>query len=920
MTVEGVFQKDCRSTDSWRITMKFTFPPNSRPLDGYTLKRGIARGGFGEVYFALSDAGKEVAVKLLQHNLDVELRGVMHCLNLRHPHLIAIHDVKTDSDGDHWVVMEYIGGKTLENILADQNGPLPMAEIDLWMKGIESGLAYLHDRGIVHRDVKPGNLFWDQGAIKIGDVGLSKFMTPSRRSAHTESVGTVYYMAPEVTYGKYGYEVDIYSTGVILYEMLTGKLPFDGQSTGEILMKHLSEPPDLSVVPAAFQGVLARALEKDPTRRTPTIGRMLEDYERARQGDSTLAPGAAKAVSPAVSNGAIPLPPPLAVPPNLPNPQGFGKGNHTSAKPVSANQRIGQTSTRGVDDDSPRLEWWLARLGWFGLIWITLFVYFSKNSLGSEFPLVSATLGLWPTALVFLRREPTRGSGLQWLWTSEVPNRPTEVVTPVWWFKRGAIFVFSTVLFHMVLGGDDDLIAAALLLGSTVSLLLFRPWQGETFGIVPRDVSARQQKRQTEGFLYTLSVESLWAAENVGIFGYYLFAVCAYTAAWLFTLFFADISSHGRQEDACFYLAVFQFPIYLVFLWYLRPQFAPQGFSSTPDGSAAPGPQLDPLWSESTLSRPVAMATSMGEVTLATAAPSVSGGSRQSKADTLAPVLHSSSHGISGSGQAVVADGASITAHPSGYANPVETTRTAQAQVRPVPSIPSRVYAKEIGWQITPNTVRVISGRRRLADLTISMFYSAILVLVFGGVTGFLSPLFGNWGNAVPDPGKLGLFVLTSLCGVWSLQIVSKLMEGRGHSTQFHRIVTAITGLVVGGIAWLLSQYLMVDLKIDSHHQAIFRTLGRQPLVIENSPTWLSFVVYFGLLFGTRRWWWHADSCRPAAFKIRSVLLTVGIGATLPLIFSFPWDWAMTWAAVMSCVLQLSAVWTPPEQRQKVSE
>jgi serine/threonine protein kinase len=184
--------------------MKFTFQPESRPLAGYTLKRGIARGGFGEVYYALSDAGKEVAVKLLQHNLDIELRGVQQCLNLRHANLVTIFDVKTDADGDHWVVMEYIGGQTLEQVLQALNGPMRIEQIERWLVGLTGGLAYLHDRGIVHRDIKPGNIFWDQGSIKLGDVGLSKFMAPSRRSAHTESVGTVYYMAPEVSYGKYG--------------------------------------------------------------------------------------------------------------------------------------------------------------------------------------------------------------------------------------------------------------------------------------------------------------------------------------------------------------------------------------------------------------------------------------------------------------------------------------------------------------------------------------------------------------------------------------------------------------------------------------------------------------------------------------------------------------------------------------------
>ena len=84
--------------------MKFTFAPESRPLDGYTIKRAIHRGGFGEVYYALSDAGKEVALKLLNNNLEVELRGVRQCLNLKHTNLVTIFDIREDGDNDHWVV------------------------------------------------------------------------------------------------------------------------------------------------------------------------------------------------------------------------------------------------------------------------------------------------------------------------------------------------------------------------------------------------------------------------------------------------------------------------------------------------------------------------------------------------------------------------------------------------------------------------------------------------------------------------------------------------------------------------------------------------------------------------------------------------------------------------------------------------
>lgn len=251
--------------------MKFTFPPESSPLDGYTIKRAIHRGGFGEVYYALSDAGKEVALKLLNNNLDVELRGVSQCLNLKHPNLVTIFDIRQDSDQDHWVIMEFVGGKGLYETLRAYPSGMPLNEVVHWLHGISAGLAFLHDRGIVHRDLKPANVFQDANQVKVGDVGLSKYISESNRSAQTQSVGTVYYMAPEVARGRYGKEVDVYAMGVMLYEMLTGRVPFEGETTAEILMKHLTGEPDLTILPAKLQAVLGNALEKDPLKRTASI-------------------------------------------------------------------------------------------------------------------------------------------------------------------------------------------------------------------------------------------------------------------------------------------------------------------------------------------------------------------------------------------------------------------------------------------------------------------------------------------------------------------------------------------------------------------------------------------------------------------------------------------------------------------------
>ena len=254
---------------------KFTYPSGSRPLEGYTIKRGVGQGGFGEVYYATSDAGKEVAIKLIRRNLDVELRGVTQCINLKHPSLLALYDIKQDDRGDSWVVMEYVAGESLEDVLAAHPNGLPVDEAQTWFHGIAVGVAYLHDRGIVHRDLKPGNIFNDEGQVKIGDYGLSKFISASRRSGQTESVGTVHYMAPEIANGRYGKEIDIYALGVILYEFLTGHVPFEGESVGEVLMKHLTAEPDLTPLAEPFRTAVARTLNKDPNQRVHSVAELL---------------------------------------------------------------------------------------------------------------------------------------------------------------------------------------------------------------------------------------------------------------------------------------------------------------------------------------------------------------------------------------------------------------------------------------------------------------------------------------------------------------------------------------------------------------------------------------------------------------------------------------------------------------------
>ncbi|MGL6096360.1 MAG: serine/threonine protein kinase [Fimbriiglobus sp.] len=280
--------------------MQFTYRSGQRPLDGFTLKRGVGRGGFGEVYFAVSDGGKEVALKLLKGPTEIELRGVANCLNLKHPNLVHIYDLRTDSRGDAWLVMEYVLGESLAQVVSRHPTGLPANLAKEWFVTLARAVGFLHDHGVVHRDLKPANIFVENGTLKVGDYGLCKALGASHRQ-QTKTIGTVHYMAPEISTGNYNRQIDVYSCGVLLYEMLTGDLPFDGESDGEILMKHLTAAPDLGRVPAAFRDVVGKALDKNPVRRFATMA----EFARAVE-----AVGTAAAVPPA----SVARPIPVAVP------------------------------------------------------------------------------------------------------------------------------------------------------------------------------------------------------------------------------------------------------------------------------------------------------------------------------------------------------------------------------------------------------------------------------------------------------------------------------------------------------------------------------------------------------------------------------------------------------------------------------
>lgn len=271
----------------------YRYQPGDRPLDGYTVQAAAGRGGFGEVYYAVSESGREVALKAIDRHTQVELRGIAQCMNLKSPHLVTIFDMRRNEAGEPFVIMEYMHGVSLRQMIDAHPAGLGEAKTAFFLRELVKGLTYLHGCGIIHRDLKPANIFFENGAVKIGDYGLSKAIAADHHASQTVTVGTVHYMAPEIGSGRYGESIDIYALGVMLYEMLTGRLPFEGDSPSEILFKHLSAEPDCQGIDEPFRSVVRKALAKAPAERYATVQQLSDDLfdaQPVQQAVSTLGP------------------------------------------------------------------------------------------------------------------------------------------------------------------------------------------------------------------------------------------------------------------------------------------------------------------------------------------------------------------------------------------------------------------------------------------------------------------------------------------------------------------------------------------------------------------------------------------------------------------------------------------------------
>jgi serine/threonine-protein kinase len=299
-------------------------------FDGrYRIIRKLGSGGMANVYLAEDqELGRRVAIKILndRHATDDQFverfrREAKNAAGLSHPNIVSIYD-RGEAEGTYYIAMEFLDGRSLKELIVSR-GPAPVNVAIDYARQILDALRFAHRNGIVHRDIKPHNVIVDaEGRVKVTDFGIARAGT-SQMTEVGSIIGTAQYLSPEQAKGApVDQTSDLYSVGIVLYELLTGKVPFTGDSPVEIAMKHISAPPEAPSalrddVPADLDKIVLRALAKTPEERYASAEEMDRDLGRVAHGLSVSRETeeaatqilARSAISPATMVAAPPRPP-----------------------------------------------------------------------------------------------------------------------------------------------------------------------------------------------------------------------------------------------------------------------------------------------------------------------------------------------------------------------------------------------------------------------------------------------------------------------------------------------------------------------------------------------------------------------------------------------------------------------------------
>ncbi len=260
--------------------------------DRYQIIKSIGEGGMANVYLAYDTIlDRNVAVKLLRGDLAGDEKFVrrfqresLSASSLNHPNIVEVYDVGEDN-GNYYIVMEYIEGKHLKELLK-KRGKLTVSEVVDIMLQITDGMSVAHDSYIIHRDIKPQNIMiLENGLVKITDFGIAMAMNATQLTQTNSVMGSVHYIPPEQASGKgASLQSDIYSMGIVMYELLTGSLPYRGENAVEIALKHLKEPipnikEELPNLPNSIENIILKATAKNPKNRYADAREMHEDLK-----------------------------------------------------------------------------------------------------------------------------------------------------------------------------------------------------------------------------------------------------------------------------------------------------------------------------------------------------------------------------------------------------------------------------------------------------------------------------------------------------------------------------------------------------------------------------------------------------------------------------------------------------------------
>jgi serine/threonine-protein kinase len=372
----------------------------------YRLIAPLGEGGMATIWRAVDEQlDREVAVKLLREQFGSDAgfaarfrQEARAAGSLSHPNIVPVYDYGTDADGTQFIVMQLVEGDTLATLLRER-GHLETDDAVRIALGVASALEAAHRRGLVHRDVKPGNiLLTDDGDVKVTDFGIARAVSEASMTVTGTTLGSVHYFSPEQARGD---EVtgasDVYALGIVLYEMLTGRRPFEGDSAAGVALKRLNEDPAppsaFRPVPSGLSAIVMRALQREPADRFPDAGSFAEALRLWQRDPSAAA--AAMAGMPAVGDGGeaeeAPLPssgePTMYVPPRVTMPAdraGRGAPPPTRRTPPAARR----------DEGTP---WWTWLLVLLAVLLLGLIGFLGMQVLGNLAPGASPS----PSAATF---------------------------------------------------------------------------------------------------------------------------------------------------------------------------------------------------------------------------------------------------------------------------------------------------------------------------------------------------------------------------------------------------------------------------------------------------------------------------------------------------------------------------------------